>query len=116
MPLIEKDLADALVHYRYEQFKGADGVPVEKHRTLLRKWYEAEHGADPSDPILAQIGNQQAAAARGTGNVLIADHIAVLERWLEREMARRLEAHRSSAVVLEGTDEFNRGHRAAVGS
>lgn len=114
MSLIEKDLAEALVHYRYEQFKGGDRVPVEKHRTLLRKWYEAEHDHDPSDPVLSAIGDRQAAAARWTEPVLIADHIAVLERWLEREMERRLEAQRQ-AVVLEGADEFNRGHRAAVG-
>lgn len=110
MPVLEKELAEALVHYRHEESNGVESVDIDKTRTLLRKWYDREHEIDKTDPILAHIGNLQAHAGRATV-APIATHITVLQDWLDREMRRRWAEQEQH---LEGPDEFNRAHRAAT--
>lgn len=45
MPLIEKELAEAIVHYEAERARGVATVPIDYHLTLLHKWREAEQSA-----------------------------------------------------------------------
>ena len=64
------------------------------------------------------IVHYEAIRAKGEAWVDIDSHLKLLHEWLEHEQFTRNEIKRAAEAidVLEGTAEFNRGHRAAVGS
>lgn len=114
MPLIERDLAQAIVKYEKDEFDGITTVPSEKHSTLLRKFSESRI-AQEDHSLFTALASALASTGRHE-TVPIEQHLQVLRTWLYAELIQRHKTKQENADVLEGTDEFNRGHRAAVGS
>jgi len=68
--------------------------------------------------IATAIVHYEKAQADGETTVPIQLYLGALHMWLEREQVLRAEVEydADARVVLEGTEEFNRGHAAATGA
>ena len=74
--------------------------------------------------IAEAIVHYELKQADGETTVPIQLYLGALHMWLEREQVVRLAEHDTALAesyyrqpdVLEGTDEYNRGHEAAIGA
>ena len=101
MSILEKNLAEAIVKYEYDEYKGITTVEAERFATLLRRFYDSDVARE--NPALAQaIATAQASCLRHA-TVPIDTHLMVLRTWLYAEMDRRVKETRQHEV-LEGAD------------